>query len=73
MSLKELLKTTEYVVDADGKKKAVVVNWAAWEELLTMLEDLEDSEEVEQLRKAKQEYVSWQRAKSELRSAGIDI
>ena len=43
------------------------------EELLTFLEDQEDAEEISQLHETQQEYISWEEAKSELRSAGIDI
>ena len=73
MTLKELLQSAEYLVDANGKKKAVVVDFKAWEEILELLEDLEDIEEVRQLREAKQEYVPWEQAKAELRDAGIDV
>ena len=73
MSIAELVQKAQFVVDAHGKKQAVVVDWAVWEELLTLLEDLEDADEVKQLREAKEEYVPWEQAKSELRSAGKDV
>ncbi len=73
MSIKELLESAEYLVDASGKKKAVVVDFQVWEELLTLLEDSEDAEELKHLRESRQEYVPWEQAKSELRSAGIDV
>ena len=73
MSIAELVQKARFVVDANGKKKAVVVDFAVWEELLTLLEDLEDVEENKQLREAKQEYVTWERAKAELRSATVDV
>ncbi|MEW5720548.1 MAG: hypothetical protein AB1817_18130 [Chloroflexota bacterium] len=66
MSITEILQSAEYVVDPNGKKKAVVVAWEIWEELLTLFEDLEDAEEIKQLREAQQEYVPWDKAKQEL-------
>ena len=45
----------------------------SWEAILELLEDLEDVEETSQLCETKQEYVPWEQAKSELRSANIDI
>ncbi len=31
-------------MDAEGNKKAAVLDWSAWEELVTLLEKLEDQE-----------------------------
>ncbi len=73
MSIKEILQSAEYVIDANGKKKAVVVDLSAWEEILTLLEDLEDAEEIRQLRETKEEYVAWEQAKAELRGAGKSV
>jgi hypothetical protein len=41
-SLKEILKSVEFVVDANGKKKAAQLSISAWEALLEWLETLED-------------------------------
>lgn len=73
MSVAELVKQARFVVDASGDRKAVVVDWATWEELLTLLEDLEDAEEIRQLRELKETTVEWQAAKQELRATGKDV
>jgi hypothetical protein len=73
MSMKELMAKTEFLVDAEGKKKAVVVEIELWEELLTLLEDMEDAAEIQQLRDAGEETIDWQQAKNELRAQGIDV
>jgi hypothetical protein len=73
MSVTELLQTVQFLVDANGKKKAVVFDLALWEELLALLEDLEDAEEIGRLREAKEEAIPWAQAKAELRVAGIDV
>ena len=40
MLITELLQSAQFVVDADANKKAVVLDYTIWEELLTLLEDL---------------------------------
>ena len=32
----------EFIVDGDGKRKAVIVPWEEWQELLEALEELDD-------------------------------
>jgi hypothetical protein len=73
MSVDELVQTAQFLVDAEGNKKAVVVDYALWEELLTLLEDLEDVEEIRQMRDSGQEMIPWEEAKTELRAKGIDV
>ena len=72
MSMKELIESAEFLVDAQGKKKAVV-DVRVWEEIVTLLEDLEDATEIQQMRDAGEETVDWQQAKQELRAKGIDV
>ena len=69
----ELLRAAEFVVDAHGNKKAVLLDYKVWGELLTLLEDWEDAEEIRRLREGKEETIPWEQAKAELRTAGIDV
>jgi hypothetical protein len=73
MTISELLQTAHFLIDAKGNKKAVVFDYALWEQLLTFLEDLEDAEEIHQLREAGGEAVAWDQAKAELRAQGADV
>ena len=73
MTVAEKLQAAQFVVDADGTKKAVVLEYALWEELLLLLEDAEDAEELDLLRKSGEEAVSWEQAKAELRAEGVDV
>jgi hypothetical protein len=73
MSITELLQSAQFVVDAEGNRKAVMVDYAVWEEFVAMLEDLEDAREIKQLRMLKDESIPWGQAKDELRSAGVDV
>ena len=73
MSVTTLLETAQFVVDTNGKRKAVVLDYTLWEELLTLLEDMEDAEEIGMLRNAGEETVAWETAKAELRREGQDV
>lgn len=73
MSVTQLLETAQFLVDADGNKKGVVLDLVAWEELLTMLEDLEDDEDIRRLRELQEKAIPWAEAKADLRAQGIDV
>ena len=73
MSVTELLQSVRFVVDAEGNKKAVIVDYDIWEELLTILEDWEDAQEIKQLRMLKEEAIPWGQAKEELKGKGLDV
>ncbi|MCS6962498.1 hypothetical protein [Thermoflexus sp.] len=73
MGVAELLQAAEFVVDAHGNKKAVLLDYKVWEELLTLLEDWEDAEEMQRLREAGEEALPWEDAKAELRARGKDL
>jgi len=73
MSVLERLQRAQFLVDAKGNKRAVVLEYAIWEELLTLLEDLEDAEEIRRLREEGEEAIPWEEAKAELRAEGVDV
>jgi hypothetical protein len=73
VSVAEKLQTAHFVVDVRGTKTAVILDYAVWEELLSLLEDAEDAEEIARLREAGGEAISWEQAKEELRAEGVDV
>ncbi len=73
MTVAELLHTARFVVDAEGKKTAVVLDVEAWEEILTLLEDLEDADELRRLHETDEEVISWDDAKQTLRARGLNV
>jgi PHD/YefM family antitoxin component YafN of YafNO toxin-antitoxin module len=73
MTVSDLTASVQFVVDEAGNKKAVLLDLAVWEALLTQLEDQEDAEEMAQLRQADEEVISWEQAKAELRAGGVDV
>ena len=55
MQVNELIEKAQILVDSTGKKKAILLDYAFWEELL---EDLEDMEALDRSREANGEYIS---------------
>ena len=66
MGVADLIQKFQFVVDSNGEKQSVLIDYAVWEELLNLLEDLEDSEEIGRLRAAAEESIPWEQAKVEM-------
>ena len=61
MQIDEIISRVQFVVDpATGKKAAVLIDYAAWEELLTLLQDTDEKSD------------HWKQAKAELDSKADD-
>ena len=73
MQMTELIDAARFVVDSDGRKKAVVLDYEHWQELLELLEDLADLQEIDHVRNTGEETMPWERAKEELRAQGVDV
>ncbi len=69
MNITELSQRVQLVVNAEGKKSAVLLSVEDWEQMLNLLEDLEDAEEIRRARAEEEEAIPWEQAKVEL---GID-
>ncbi len=66
MNVTDILEKAQFVVDANGEKKSVLIDYTAWKALPTLLEDLQDIEEIRHLRDAGEEVIPWEQAKVEL-------
>ncbi len=73
MTVKEMLKAAQYLIDKEGNRTAVLFDYALWEEFLELLEDIEDAEEFDNLQESDDEMISWEQAKNELRSGGLNV
>ncbi|MXX38947.1 MAG: hypothetical protein F4Y91_06370 [Gemmatimonadetes bacterium] len=73
MGVADLIQKSRFVVDSNGEKQAVLLDYAVWEALLNLLEDLEDSEEIDRLRAAAEESIPWEQAKVELQASRADV
>ena len=72
-TFRELSDAAEFVVDAQGRRKAVLLDYAVWKKLMDQIEDMEDSAEIEASRTSGEETVPWEEAKAELRAKGINV
>ena len=70
MRASELIEKAQLVIDSKGKKSAVQLDYATWEELLALLEDLEDLEEIGGTRRSGEEYVPSEQVQEELSARG---
>ena len=73
MNTDELLQNAQFVMDGSGNKTAVLLEYAAWEELLTIVEAMEDAEEIRRSRASGEEAIPWEQAKAELRADGESL
>ena len=59
----------EYIVDGEGKRKAVIVPWEEWQELLEALEDLEDVRVYDEAKRQESDAIPFPQAVREIREA----
>ncbi len=72
-TFRALSDSAEFVVDAQGGRKALLLDYAVWKKLMDQTEDMEDSAEIEASRTSGEETVPCEQAKAELRSKGINV
>ena len=61
-----IVEKVAFVVDAEGRKKAVMLDYPSWQDLLNLLEDIEDSAEIEASRLSGEKPIPWEKARAEL-------
>ena len=66
MQVDELIEKAQLVVDSKGKKSAVQLDYATWEELLALLGD------IDRARRSDEEYVPWEQARRSLEPAASE-
>ena len=66
MNITEMLHTVQFLVDREGNKKSVMLDYQLWEKLTDLLEDMEDADEIQDIRESGEETISWEQAKIEL-------
>ena len=67
MTVAEILKSIKFVVNPNGQQSAVMVDMNLWEQILTILKDAEDAYEMRQARTIKEDKISWNITKKELK------
>lgn len=71
--LTELIGSAQLVIDSSGEKKAVLVEYRVWEELVELLEDLSDLREIRRIQESGEKPIPWEQFEAELRADGIEI
>ena len=61
-----IVEKVAFVVDAEGRKKAVMLDYPFWQDLLNLLDDIEDSAEIEASRLSGEKPIPWEEARAEL-------
>lgn len=72
MTVADLTRHVQFIVDEQGNRTAAVLDWSVWDQILTILEDLEDAEELRSV-SLDDEVIPWEQAKAELQAAGVDV
>ena len=73
MKIGEIVAKAQLVVDSTGERKAALVDYETWEEILESLEDLEDLREISRIRESGEEPIPLEQMEAELRAEGIDV
>jgi hypothetical protein len=56
MTISELVESAQFLVDSEGNKKAVLLDFTTWEALLQLLDDLDDLTDTEAAAAAYESY-----------------
>ncbi len=59
----------EFIVDGDGKRKAVIVPWEEWQQVLEVLEELEDVRAYDEAKRQPSDPIPFDQAVREIREA----
>jgi len=72
MTVTEILKSMQFVVDREGKPTAALLNMDAWNAFVSMLEDIEDVELIRERMKSwrsKEGWTRWEDFEAELETS----
>ena len=73
MKIGEIVTKAQLVVDSTGERKAALVDYETWEEILESLADLEDLRETSRIRESGEEPIPLEQMEAELRAEGINV
>ena len=73
MKTGEIVAKAQLVVDSTGERKAALVDYETWEEILESLEDLADLREINRIRESGEKPIPLEQMEAELRADGIDV
>ena len=74
MTVAEILKSMQFVIDREGKPTAALLDMDAWNAFVSMLEDMEDVELIRERMKtwhSKDGWTRWEDFEAELEADGL--
>jgi len=74
MTVTEILKSMQFVIDREGKPTAVLLDMDAWNAFVSMLEDMEDIELIRERMKnwrSKEGWTRWEDFEAELEADAL--
>jgi hypothetical protein len=74
MTVAEILKSMQFVIDREGKPTAALLDMDAWNAFVSMLEDMEDVELIRERMKtwrSKEGWTRWEDFEADLEADGL--
>jgi hypothetical protein len=68
LPIRTILESARIVLDREGNRTAIQLDWKTWEQLQELLEDLQDMEEIENARQEDDELFDWDQVVAEYRA-----
>lgn len=60
LPIRTILESAQIVLDSQGNRTAIQLDWQMWEQLQALLEDLEDAAEIEMARQEEDDLFDWE-------------
>lgn len=60
LPIRTILESAKIVLDRQGNRTAIQLDWKTWEKLQELLEDLEDMEQIEAARQEDDDLFDWE-------------
>ncbi|HRQ38872.1 MAG TPA: hypothetical protein PLD25_13275 [Chloroflexota bacterium] len=60
LPVRTILESAQIVLDSQGNRTAIQLDWQMWEQLQSLLEDLEDAAEIEMARQEEDDLFDWE-------------
>ena len=69
LPIRTILESARIVLDSQGNRTAIQLDWQMWEQLQALLEDLEDAAEIAQARQEEDELFDWEQVVADYQAA----
>jgi hypothetical protein len=68
LPIRTILESAQIVLDSQGNRTAIQLDWQMWEQLQALLEDLEDAAEIDMARQEDDELFDWEQVVADYQS-----